>query len=163
MLSVLKKIDASIVKACNTFLQFTVIAMVVFVVWQVICRYIIKISVPYAEEFARLSIVWCIFIGGGLAVRKNEHIAVDSLVILFPEWLQKYLRIFSYACILWLSLILIRYGWEFCIKILPDTTTALGYSRVVFFVPAVVSGIIMLVYTLVNTLTLLSEMVRKSK
>ena len=74
MLKILKKIDQILLKVSNVFLVFTIIAMVGFAFWQVIARFVLKIPTAYAEEFARLAIVWCILIGGAMAVRKNEHI-----------------------------------------------------------------------------------------
>jgi TRAP-type C4-dicarboxylate transport system permease small subunit len=153
MLKILRKIDNYFIKLCNAFLIFTISMMVLMVCWQVICRFLLHISVPYAEEFARLAIVWCILIGGGLAVRSNEHIRVDSLINILPKPVQFILELLSYLLIIFFGYIIARYGWQF-IASNEDFTTSLGYSRNVFFIPVVFSGVIMIVYTAVNIVLL---------
>lgn len=159
-MSVLKKIDKLFVKIGELFLVFTILVMVLMVAWQVVCRFIIHMSVPYAEEFARLAIVWCIMIGGALAVRKNEHIRVDSLINILPHMLQVVLQIFAYILMLIFSFVIMKYGWEYTLQTAQDFTTSLGYCRNVFFVPAAIAGVIMVVYTVANLLMLIINEVK---
>ena len=65
------KIDAVIAQILEWALIITAAGMILLTFWQVIARYALELSVPYAEELARLMIVWCIFIGGALANRKS--------------------------------------------------------------------------------------------
>ena len=99
MLKILKKIDQAVVILSNAFLIFTIIAMVGFAFWQVVARFLLKIPTAYAEEFARLAIVWCILIGGAMAVRKSEHIRVDSLTRILPKFVQIILELISQVLI----------------------------------------------------------------
>ena len=113
MLKALKKIDQILVKACDIFLIFTIIVMVLMVVWQVICRFIIHMSTPYAEEFARLAIVWCILIGGAMAVRSNDHIRVDSLTNILPKSVQFILQLGSYILTFVFAAVILKYSYDF--------------------------------------------------
>ena len=154
MLNLLKKADKLIVKLCEICLIFTMIAMVLLVFWQVICRFIIHMSVPYAEEFARLAIVWCILLGGALAVRTNDHIRVDSLANIMPKIVQFLLWLFAYALMLIFEFVITKYSWDYTIVLAEDFTTSLGYCRNIFAVPGVVFGAIAGIYTIVNIVLL---------
>ncbi len=154
MLNILKKIDKAIVKLCEIFLVISIIAMVGFAFWQVIGRFLLKLSTPYAEEFARLAIVWCIMIGGALAVRKNEHIRVDSLTRILPKSIQFILELFSYVLVLIFTVYITKYSYAYVLATAEDFTTSLGYCRNIFFVPGIIFGVITILYTIVNIILL---------
>jgi TRAP-type C4-dicarboxylate transport system permease small subunit len=46
---------------------------------QVLFRYVLRISVPWTEELARILFILTMFLGIAIAVRENEHIVVDFL------------------------------------------------------------------------------------
>jgi len=46
---------------------------------QVIARYVLAVSVPWAEETARYVFIWMIFLGAAYAAKKGLHIKVDIL------------------------------------------------------------------------------------
>ena len=150
MLKILKKIDHALLLVSNVFLVFTIIAMVGFATWQVIARFVLKLPTSYAEEFARLAIVWCILIGGAMAVRKNEHIRVDSLIRILPKTIQFVLELISHVMSISLSGYITYYSNEYVKLTATDFTTSLGYCRNVFFIPGVVFGVITILYTCVN-------------
>lgn len=160
MIKALKKIDRILVKACDIFLIFTIVVMVLMVVWQVVCRFIIHMSTPYAEEFARLAIVWCILIGGAMAVRSNDHIRVDSLTNILPKPVQFILQLGSYILTFIFAVVILRYSYDYTLATMHDVTTSLGYHRNIFFVPGIFFGVITAVYTIVNIALLIYNAVK---
>ena len=46
---------------------------------QVIARYVLQVSVPWAEETARYVFIWMTFLGASYAAKKGIHIRVDLL------------------------------------------------------------------------------------
>lgn len=155
MLKVLKIIDRAIVKVCEVFLIFSIVAMVGFAFWQVIARFLLKLPTAYAEEFARLAIVWCILIGGALAVRKNEHIRVDSLTRILPKPVQFILELFSHVLVIVFAVYITMYSYRYVQLTSQDFTTSLGYCRNIFFVPGIIFGGITILYTFVNIILLI--------
>ena len=154
MLKILKKIDQAVVILSNAFLIFSILAMVGFAFWQVVARFVLKIPTAYAEEFARLAIVWCILIGGAMAVRKSEHIRVDSLTRILPKFVQIILELISQVLIVIFCVYITKYSYEYVLLTSQDFTTSLGYCRNIFFLPGIVFGVIAIVYTVVNTILL---------
>ncbi len=162
MLNILKIIDKAIVKLCEVFLVFSIIAMVGFAFWQVVGRFLLKLSTPYAEEFARLAIVWCIMIGGALAVRKNEHIRVDSLTRILPGPVRFILELCSHVLVVIFAVYITRYSYAYVLATAEDFTTSLGYCRNVFFMPGIIFGAVTIVYTVVNIVLLIYNQVHHS-
>jgi len=100
-----------------TILAF--IVMVIVVLLQVIFRYVMRISVPWTEEFARYLLILITFVGGALAVRDKQHIAVTAIINKFPRKIRYYLnKCFNISIILFLvavfkgSIIMVKLTWE---------------------------------------------------
>ncbi len=48
-------------------------------VFQVIARFVLKISAPWTEESARYVFIWMTFVGAAYAAKKKGHIRIDIL------------------------------------------------------------------------------------
>ncbi len=59
----------------------------------VIFRYLLNHPIEWMEEVQMMAIVWIVFLGAGAAFRENGHVAVELLVELLPEKMQKVLRV----------------------------------------------------------------------
>ena len=150
MVRALKFIDRTIVRITNSLLLFFLSAMVLLIAWQVLCRYVLYISVSYAEEFCRLAVVWCIFLGAAYAVRRNEHICVEALYNVLPGPVKSFCDALAYILLIILSVIMFRYGILHSIKVWPDRQTSLRYSMSFFVIPCTVAGVQIFVYAAVN-------------
>ncbi|HEO8419660.1 TRAP transporter small permease [Niallia sp. FSL W8-0635] len=68
----------------NKVLKFVVssmfIVLVALVFLQVVTRFVINYPLSWSEEIARYIMVYLVFLGSAVAVRKGEHIAIDFLV-----------------------------------------------------------------------------------
>lgn len=65
------------------FVLFWTLAFIVFL--QFYTRYILNDSLAWTEEIARYGLMWITFIGGGIVVRKQAHIAVEVLLHFSPK------------------------------------------------------------------------------
>ncbi len=92
-----------------------VTVVVIFV--QVIARYVLKVALPWTEEFARFAFIWLIFLANALAERHNEHFRVSYFVEQAPRrvryafWVLGEILIFAFF--IWLltdSLQFVRMG-----------------------------------------------------
>ena len=76
--------------------EFVVVAMaavmVVLVVVNVFCRYVLNFSLVWAEEVSQYLMVWVAFLGAGLALRQGRHVAVEMLQELLPVGTRRSLR-----------------------------------------------------------------------
>jgi len=60
-------------------------AIAFIVALEVVCRYILNVSLPWSEEISRYLFIWMSFLGAGVALKRGAHISVDSLVTRLSE------------------------------------------------------------------------------
>src|SRR3954463_15941277 len=58
-------------------------AVLVLVNVQIVCRFVLSLSVPWTEEVSRLLFIWLAYIGAAIGVREGSLIVIDTL----PEML----------------------------------------------------------------------------
>lgn len=90
----------------------TLLVMSVVIFWQVVCRYVLKSSLPWSEELSRYLLVWTSFIGGAYGVRLGAHIGVEAFTLLLPKKAQKALNIFVMVACLILCAVICKFGFE---------------------------------------------------
>ena len=79
---------------------------------QVFFRYVLNSSLQWSEELAVWGMVWMVFIGSVLLVRRSEHISITTLARLAPPAVRPYLVIFNKAAGLVFLVIVGYYGFE---------------------------------------------------
>ena len=81
-------------------------AALILVNVQIVCRFVLSISVPWTEEVSRLVFIWLAFLGAALGAREGSLIVIDTLPeIVGPRWntvMGPIIRLMSLAVILFL-------------------------------------------------------------
>ncbi|KAB3532130.1 TRAP transporter small permease [Alkaliphilus pronyensis] len=62
---------------------------------QVFFRYVINISLSWSQDLLTYMLIWTVFIGISLAVKKRKHIKVELAYIILPEKYQFHLKVLS--------------------------------------------------------------------
>jgi TRAP-type C4-dicarboxylate transport system permease small subunit len=95
------------------------VATLVLVNVQIVCRFVLSISVPWTEEISRLLFIWLAYLGAAIGLREGTLIVIDTLPqMLGPRgraWLDPMVRVVSVAVILFLfgaSIPLVRSVWS---------------------------------------------------
>ncbi len=108
----------ALTRSLNIVAALLFAAALVLVNAQIVCRFILSISVPWTEEVSRLVFVWLAFLGAALGAREGSLIVIDTLPeVVGPRWdawIGPIVRLFSLAVILFLvlgSIPLIRSVW----------------------------------------------------
>ena len=78
----------------------------------VVLRYCFNSGWEWAEEAARYTILWIVFIGGSVCARKGMHLTVDAVAVRLPEKKQRLLRMLVDACCVVFCMFLVVYGAE---------------------------------------------------
>src|SRR5215210_3084685 len=93
-------------------------ATLVLVNVQIVCRFVLSISVPWTEEVSRLLFIWLAFLGAAIGVREGTMIVIDTMpVIIGGRWWRFFrpiVGIFSFAVIVFLfaaSIPLVQSVW----------------------------------------------------
>ena len=122
------------------FMVTGLLAIILFITWQVIYRYIITQFIERAgaavwtEELSRYIFIWISYLALSVAIRKRSSIRVDIIYDKLPERLQNISWIIVETLFLVLTGVITYFGWGQIERLLtfPQHTTAL---RIPFLVP----------------------------
>ena len=122
------------------FMVTGLLAIILFITWQVIYRYIITQFIERAgaavwtEELSRYIFIWISYLALSVAIKKRSSIRVDIIYDKLPERLQNISWIIVESLFLVLTGVITYFGWGQIERLLtfPQHTTAL---RIPFLVP----------------------------
>ncbi len=81
------------IEECLLIITYT--AMLVIATAQVFFRYVVNYSISWSQDLLTYMLIWSVFIGISLAVKKRKHIKVELAFVLLPEKSQFHLKVVS--------------------------------------------------------------------
>lgn len=123
----------------------------------VIFRFIKK-PLVWAEEYALLSMVWLTFIGASIGYEANSHLAVDLLLLILPKKGSKTLELITDILVLPFFIALIIGGVIMVNTTKNSITPALHISVAFQYLPALVGGLIMLMFNIEKIITKVKDL-----
>ncbi|HIQ73955.1 MAG TPA: TRAP transporter small permease [Candidatus Cottocaccamicrobium excrementipullorum] len=133
------------------------LAMVVLTCWQVFTRYILKSPSSWSEELVSYLFAWMALLGASLVVGERGHMNIPVVVERMSPGLQKFFSIFAeiIACI-FAAVILVFGGVQITSLAMGQMTSSLGVAVGVFYVVLPLSGVLNIIYTILNICDILS-------
>ncbi|WP_054710225.1 TRAP transporter small permease [Bacillus sp. JCM 19041] len=112
--------------------------MVLSISAQVLMRFLFGSSIGWSEELARYCFIWLVFIGVSYGVKKQRHIKIDAILLLFNEKGKVVLNMIVNLLFFSFAVFLIVYGGAIAIQILQwgQTTPALELKMGVVYLAA---------------------------
>ncbi|MGO4887468.1 TRAP transporter small permease [Anaerobacillus sp. MEB173] len=113
------------------FILSTIMVSVIFL--QVFMRYVIGSSLSWSEELARYCFIWLVYIGISYGVKKQRHIKVDLVLLLFKDKGRIIFNIVANLLFLAFAIIVIYYGYGIAERLLewgqksPANQIPMGY------------------------------------
>jgi TRAP-type C4-dicarboxylate transport system permease small subunit len=92
-ISLLAKTNRAIQKAGRSVAWILVAAMVLTILLQVFCRYVLNNALPWPEEVARAFMIWMMALVAGEAYREGSFVAIDLLHSALPERVAAFLKL----------------------------------------------------------------------
>ena len=127
--------------------------MLLIIFFQVITRYIFGHSFEWSEEIARFLFVWVVFLGSALIMGESGHLAVRMLPERFKDTTAGFvLEIFINFCSYVFILMLIVQGSKMTSTMTFQTAPALGISMSWVYCIIPISGFLMLLYLIKDTI-----------
>lgn len=127
------------------------IVMTGLVLWQVFTRYILGNPSMFTEEIVRIFLIWTSFLGATYAFGKRQHM---SLVFLKEKLKGKSKKILcasiDFIILLVAIILLIKGGFKFAFSSMSIRTPILGISKGWVYMIGPISGILILIYQLIN-------------
>ena len=114
-MKVLQKIGSVLDEICGFLIVLIIGAMVIITTAQIICR-IWFTALSWSEEVTRFLLIWSTFLGATCVYRRGGNIAITAVQGLFPEKVQKVLRILVHVVCFCLFAVLLYYGIKYCNK-----------------------------------------------
>ena len=123
-------------------------ATIVVTLLQVVFRYGVDSSLSWSEELARYLFIWLIFLGSACAVRRGQHMAVDTLVLLAPLSLRRPLKMLVLAVSSCFFGVVLYTGLLLTQNALYQTSAALEISVAAVYIAAPIGAILALIHLL---------------
>lgn len=111
-------------------LLIALIAVIVFV--QVISRYVFSRAITWSEELSTIAMVWAVYLGAAIAIRKRFHIRILVLVRLMSRPMAVATVIIGDILFLFFCTIMLRFGWEYLslLWMRESVSPALGVNQI---------------------------------
>ncbi|PXF30114.1 hypothetical protein WH50_17050 [Pokkaliibacter plantistimulans] len=117
--------------------------MIVLVFINVVLRYGFNSGISITVELSRYIFVWLTFLGAVVALQKNEHLEVGTLVDMLPATLKKLVRIAALLMMLGCTLMLMIGAYKQTVlnwrNLSPISDIPIG----VFYLAGLVAGVLM--------------------
>jgi len=141
----------SIVAAARWLEELVVVvlflAMVIVVSVGVFMRYVLNDPIMWGDIAARLLFTWVTFLGAALAVKYNQHIAIDVVVNLLPREARRYSDVLVRLIVVALLLLLIVKGFTYVVRTWPQRVAPYEFSYGLFALAVPISATLMLIHT----------------
>jgi TRAP-type C4-dicarboxylate transport system permease small subunit len=125
---------------------FLIVGMVLLTLLQVITRYGLNAGFELTEELARLDLIYLTFFGSVVALRRREHLRIETLVNALPVRSRKFIlvavdiaSVAVLAIVVWQGVPLLRRFWSL-------QSAALGWPTTFFYLPVVFGCLVMMIY-----------------
>jgi TRAP-type C4-dicarboxylate transport system permease small subunit len=143
---------------------FFLTIIVVMVSLEVFCRFIMKVSLPWASEVATLALVWMIFLIAAYAVSLKSNIQIEFFRSCFSAKVKRAVGLMVDFILLILFLWLFLISFNYTVMIATARSAALQISQGYLYAAVPISAFLMLFYTicgLLESLNILGRVVGK--
>lgn len=114
---------------------------------QVICRFVLKVPLAWAEEMMTFCMIWVAYLGASAAANEKKHILVSMFVDLLPEKARKIMTLFSQFLWLLCSIFMIYLGYVVTANYMKRGAVTLG-GHYPYWVASIVIPISMLLISI---------------
>lgn len=151
------KVRNALSRVLNVLAGGSFLAMVALTCWQVFTRYILKNPSSWSEELVSYLFAWMALLGASLVVGERGHMNIPILVDRAKPGMKKGLAVFSevVACV-FAAVILVYGGIQITTLAMGQMTSSLGVPVGVFYVVLPLSGVLNIIYTILNIIGILN-------
>ena len=111
MINIIKKLTQAVDYVARLVSIFFVLCVLVFMTSQVFFRYVLNSSLQWSEEASIWAMIWMVFIGSVVVVRRWEHIYIPTVVRMLPIKIRSFIILSTKILVLIFLGVLCWYGW----------------------------------------------------
>lgn len=137
-------------------------AMVLLVTWQVITRFVLRDPSTITEQLARYGFVWLVVINAAYVFGQRGHMNIGFVVGKFSESAQKILAIIAELLILVFMVVVMIWGGMENVQVgMTQLDSALPIMMGYLYLALPISGVITIIYSILNIHDLIVGIKRK--
>ena len=122
------------------------VVMVAAIFSQVVFRYLLGDALTWAEEAARFTFVWLVFLGSSCAFHAHAHLGITTLLTVLRGRARVVGQIVVCLMVVALLVILARYGYQLTLRTMRQTSPALGFTVGWVYAAIPTSAVVMLLH-----------------
>jgi TRAP-type transport system small permease protein len=124
------------------------------VIYGVVLRYVFNDAPPYVEQVALLLVISVAMFGAAAGVHDAGHIGLDSVAKLLPLALQRWVSVIVHLLVLLFAVVLLFGSVEMGLSTHHDTIPTLGISEAFRYLPMVIAGVLIALFSLEHLIVL---------
>ena len=132
---ILVKVNDLVYKVLTVFCAVFLAAMLVTVFYQVLGRFVLQASTPWAEETAVFSFIWMVLFGSAMG-----------------PFIDKLIPTITYAVTFTLALAFVIYGGEYALLGRTRVSETMGFRMIFVYVSLPISGVAMILFLIERTI-----------
>lgn len=122
---------------------------------QILSRFVFRVPLVWTEELSRLSMIWMVFLGAALAIRRRGHFVVEFVVQLLPAGPRRLVRAAIFLCLLVVSGVFLVQGTLFARMGLDVVSPTMDVRMIWSYSAVPAGGLFMGLYSLERLLAVL--------
>lgn len=147
----MEKFRELIIKLLNVLAGISFIVMVALTVWQVFTRYILNNPSSWSEELVSYMFAWMALLGSSLVTAERGHMNIPILVEKASPNVQKLIECFQELIAFIFSAVILVYGGiQITNLAMGQMTSSLGLAVGYFYIVLPLSGILNMIFTILN-------------
>jgi TRAP-type transport system small permease protein len=147
----IENIETKIDLAVKTWISLMVLVMFLVISIKVILFKLFGYTMNWYLEVSQMCLIHLTYFGAALAFRKNEHIAIDFFVNLFPEKVRTLLDFFVTLLLIPFLVILLNSSLTILFKA-KSSTPMLGLPHYIYYFPIFGGSLILFIYAFLELL-----------
>ena len=144
-----KATDGVIVAVTSWIVVYLTFQMTAVVILGVFMRYVMNDAYAWVEEVARYSMIWLSWLGGGLAIRRGAHIAVEFGIDALSPLMRAVTLFAGRVAIFGFLGVCIWFGADLTDRVSMQSTIALGISMQIPYASIPIGSALMVYHLLV--------------
>lgn len=109
-----------------------------------------ELSLVWTDELARYTFIWSVLLGTVVVFKHKKHIVIDAFSNMLPKAVNTMIQIVVRLGLLYLFLILLKYGWGLTIQTWSVPTTSLEIPTGLVYLVVPLSSLLLITYTLIE-------------
>lgn len=116
-MALLARIDGWLWAAARLSVAVLLLAATALVFANVVLRYVFNFALSWSDELITYSLLWLVFLGGGIAARQGAHISMEVLLTLLSARTQRYNAVMVNTVCAGLSAVVGYLGWRLAMAV----------------------------------------------